>query len=83
MLFGLSNHIHDGYLFKGNTLCIPMISLQEKIIQDLYRGGLSEHFEQNKIRVIIDKRYFWPQLKRDVGNFVRKCLTCQTTKGQS
>lgn len=35
MLFYLSNHIYDGYLFKGNKLCIRGY-LYKKILFDIY-----------------------------------------------
>lgn len=58
-------------------------TFKKKIIQDLYEKGLNEHFDKYKTITSAEGIYFLPQLKRDIDNFIIKCLIYQTIKGRS
>ncbi|KAL6225177.1 hypothetical protein ACLB2K_004028 [Fragaria x ananassa] len=63
----LSFKMHDGYLFKGNSLCIPADSLREQIIRELHDNGLGGHFGRDKTLSMVTDRYYWPRMYKDVS----------------
>ncbi|XP_017255857.2 transposon Ty3-I Gag-Pol polyprotein isoform X1 [Daucus carota subsp. sativus] len=72
--------LQEGFLFKGLQLCIPECSLREKIVMEKHALG---HFGRDKTVALIENKYFWPKLKRDVTRHVERCHTCQRSKGGS
>ncbi|GJY17851.1 putative CCCH-type zinc finger family protein [Tanacetum coccineum] len=68
------------FLFKGMQLCIPDCFLREKVVAEQHALG---HFGRNKSIALVEGKYFWPKLKRDVTRHVERCEVCQRSKGVS
>ena len=70
----------DGFLFQGNTLCIPSCSLRLSILDELHGGTLGGHFGEAKTLALVKANFFWPKLEKDIARFVKKCVVCMMDK---
>jgi hypothetical protein len=41
---GKKYHVHDGFLFKANKICVPNCSVRLLLLQEAHAGGLMGHF---------------------------------------
>nr|GEU60052.1 hypothetical protein [Tanacetum cinerariifolium] len=48
----------DGFLFRGNQLCIPDCSIRLEIIKEAHEGGLSGHFGRDKTTNLLKDHFF-------------------------
>ena len=55
--------LQDGYLFRANQLCIPQGSTRDFIIFEVHAGGLSGHFGRSKTIELLERQFYWPNLK--------------------
>ena len=57
--------VMEGFLFKGNRLCIPQWSLRESIIIESHAGGLAGHFRVDKTMALLCEHFYWPRMERE------------------
>ena len=48
----------------------------------MHAGGLAGHFGRDKTIALVEDRFYWPSLKRDVSRIVAQCRTCQIAKAK-
>ena len=70
--------LQEGFLFKGNQLCIPDCSLRTQIIQELHNEG---HVGRDRTLQLVQASYFWPTIRKEVERYVQRCRICQVSKG--
>jgi len=58
--------LQEGFLFKGNSLCMPRCGTRELILREIHRGSLASHFEEDKTYIMAKEHYFWPHMLKDI-----------------
>ena len=74
--------LQDGYLFWFSKLCIPRTFLKDFLSWKIHVGGMAGHFGQNKMIEVVEHRFYWSSLKKDVVKIVGQCRMCQLAKQQ-
>ena len=56
--------------------------LRQAILREVHSSSYSMHPGGNKMYRDLRELYWWPGLKREVTDFVGRCLTCQQVKAE-
>ena len=70
-----------GWLRRDGRICVPRDeNLRKTILDDAHRSKMIIHPGGDKMYMDMRRVYFWAVMKRDVDEFVARCLVCQQVK---
>ena len=73
----------DGILAINDRLCIPNIGGQRKeVMKEAQTAPYTMHPEITKMYQTLRSQYWWPTMKKDVAEYIDKCLICQQIKAE-
>ena len=73
----------SGSLYFQNRLCVPNDKEQnKKLLFEAHNTIFTMHPGGNKMYQDLKQHYLWKGMKRDVTEYVSKCLTCQQVKAE-
>ncbi|KAL2237891.1 UNVERIFIED_CONTAM: Transposon Tf2-11 polyprotein [Sesamum indicum] len=73
----------DGVIMNGGRVCVPDTDgLREAIFQEAHNAPYAMHPGTTKMYRNLKSYYWWQTMKKDVAEFVAKCMTCQQVKAE-
>ena len=73
----------DGVLTMKNRVCVLDIeNLRKLIMEEAHCSAYAMHPGSTKMYQTIKENYWWSDMKKDVTNFVSRCLVCQQGKAK-
>ena len=66
---------------RGSHFCVVVPEvLKQKILKETHDGQMGVHPGQTRTITLLRSKYWWPLLKRDAIDYVRKCTHCLLKK---
>ena len=73
----------DGILHLDGRLCIPDDeSIKKQVLFEAHETPYSVHPGATKMYQGLKEHFWWNGMKKDVAEYVSKCLTCQKVKAE-
>ena len=71
----------DGFLYYRDPVCVPNDDeLKKSILKEAHSRSFAMHPGSEKMYKDLKTSYWWFGMKRDVSEFVTKCMVCQKGK---
>ena len=80
---GCAIHTDGNLRYKGRVVVPQLIELREEILREFHCSCFVVHPGGTKMYRDLRRQYYWSRMKRHVGDFVRRCLTCQQVKAEN
>ena len=73
----------DGTVVMEQRLCVPDVGdVRREIMEEAHSSAYAMHPRSTKMYHTLKEHYWWKGMKRDIAEFVSRCLTCQQVKAE-
>ncbi|KAJ8756237.1 hypothetical protein K2173_025049 [Erythroxylum novogranatense] len=73
----------DGLMTVGSRLCIPDVQeVKDEIMDEAHNAPYAMHPGSTRMYRDLREHFWWKGMKKDVADFVSKCLVCQQVKAE-
>ena len=79
---GWAIHTDGSLRYRGRVIVPQLINLREKILREFHCSRFAVHSGGTKMYRDLCRQYYCCRMKQHVGDFVRRCLTCQQVKAE-
>jgi RNase H-like domain found in reverse transcriptase/Reverse transcriptase (RNA-dependent DNA polymerase)/Integrase zinc binding domain/Integrase core domain/Chromo (CHRromatin Organisation MOdifier) domain len=70
--------LDGGLLLYQGRLVIPTVdNLRTELLNEIHQQPSTAHPGRNKMRRLLQERYYWPGMFEDVARYVRNCHACR------
>ena len=69
-------HTDDSLWYRGRVVVPQLADLREEILREFHCSHFAVHPCDTKMYHDLRHQYYWSRMKKHVGDFVRRCLTC-------
>jgi len=71
----------DGALLKHDRIYVPRnVEVKQVILEKAHSAAYAMHPSSTKMYRMLRKFYWWPGMKREIAEYVVRCLVCQQVK---
>ena len=79
---GWTIHTDGSLRYRGRVVVPRSTDLRKEILREFHCSRFAVHPSGMKMYQDLRLQYYWSGMKKHVGNFVRRCLTCQQVKAE-
>ena len=79
---GWTIHSDGSLRYRGRVVVPRSTDLRKEILREFHCSRFFVHLDGTKMYQDLYRQYYWRGMKRHVGDFVRRCLTCQQVKAE-
>jgi hypothetical protein len=67
----------DGILLHKNIIFVPNVQdLKRIILHEMHNAPYAGHLGYQKTIESVKSQYFWPSMKREIAEYIARCMEC-------